>query len=228
MIGQRVGTFILIASLVQLAAGARAGTQSLAYVVFSGQVALVDVDKGAVVRRMDFIDRLRPALRATLAASGDSIAIDGDAVGGGWGRIVIDRRLSRIERFERLTQDPLSPAQATPGVYPPHPSHIGLSEPPPPLPRRAKTFAFRLILHRSLIGQRDMELPVDQHRDECPLEELDRWTVTPDGARLLVVSTGGFKAQSYLRIYDAESGRRLKTVPLLRMLDDAPVALFWL
>lgn len=195
---------------------------TLAYVVFGGQVIAVDIEQARVEKRLEFIHCLRPAERASISDSGDEVTVIGRAAAGGWGRLDVTLSpLFRLLKYAPLRREPVI-AHGDGYVYPPRPSDLEL------MAGRESSSASQRGLTLSLreSGGRERALSVDRHADDSPYESLEEWTVTSDGKTLLAVTAGGFKYQSYLRIYDYPSLRRRATVPLLEMLDDVPLALF--
>lgn len=196
--------------------------ERIAYVVFGGQIAAVDIRNGVVEKRLEFIHCLRPAERASISDSGDEVTVVGCAAAGGWGRLAVTLSPFRLREYAPLRREPVTAQGDGDDVYPPRPVELKLTG------GRASSSASQrgLTLTLSEPGRRERALPVDQHPAESPYESLTEWTVTPDGKTLLVLTNGGFKYQSYLRIYDYPSLRRQATVPLLDILDDVPLAVF--
>lgn len=216
-------TFIAVL-LLCLPHGAEGRAPALAHVVLGGQVLAVDLEQGRVVKRLEYIDLLRPAVHAALSAGGQ-LEIFGDGAAGGWARIRMDRDALKIQDVTPLASDPALHQVSTERVYPMPPRDWNLitshSGPATHAPR-----SLRLALRQPGSREQVVELAVDHHAQDCPHEQVECWTVTSDRKQLLVLTSGGYKEQSFLRIYDYPSLRRRATVPLLEMRDDVAFALF--
>ena len=91
-------------------------------------------------------------------------------------------------------------------------------------PKSEGQSGLRLVVHRAHL--KDVELVIDPHPESAPYETLDRWTITPDGSKLVVLTSSGFKYQSYLHVYDYPSLRRSSVTPVMKMRDHIPLGLF--
>lgn len=201
-----------------------AGTpRANAYVLLSGQVVAIDLKRGRLLKRLEFADYIRPGEHACFDGR-YPIVIGGSDRSRNGGKARIDLRRMKVldfavlppgqDRFEFLmhrdeTTIPVPPAGVT--IMQRRPKPEGQS-------------ALRLVVHRA--NMKDVELVIDPHPKSAPYEILDRWTITPDGRQLVVLTSSGFKYQSYLHIYEYPSLRRSSVTPVMKIRDHVPLGLF--
>lgn len=201
-----------------------AGTpRETAYVLLSGEVVAIDLKRGRLLKRLDFTDHIRPGEHACFDGR-DPIVIGGSDRSRYGGKARVDLRRMKVvdfmalppgrDRFEFLmhrdeTTIPVPPAGVK--IVQRRPKSEGQS-------------GLRLVVHRA--HMKDVELVIDPHPKTAPYETLDRWTVTPDGRRIVILTSSGFKYQSYLHVYDYASLRKMSITPVMKIRDHVPLGLF--
>ena len=218
MIPSRALAFLvlfLLASSSSLRANSRHDT---AYVVLSGEILSIDLETGRILRRFDFFDHVGMADQARL--TGRDIVVTGVTRRATRGLIHIDPKRMLVRSH---VETPNTDQKRLPGyeLFPPRPETFRILK----LPRKQAADSGLELVIETQDGQRT-KMDVDEHVEDSPFESLDSWTLTQYKTKLLVLSKGGFKYQSYLRIYAYPSLRRLKTIPLMKIRDHVPVALF--
>lgn len=194
------------------------------YVVFHSQVVAVDADRLRVVKRLDFVHRrdlMWMAHRASIRPSDHVLLVEGERENRdrtGWGLL-------------SLSLPDLAPIRSAGTVEPSR--HLSIS---PRTGGHVRAVGNGLVVQSGKDGRRfdylasrasrpvattTLELPSAGNEYEC----VFAWTVSPDQRKLLVLTSGGFKEQAYLRVHTLPSLALLQNVPLLEILDDSPVAL---
>lgn len=213
---------ILLGGLGAAAADAR--STRLACVVFGGELAVVDIERARVVRRLDFIRYLKPADRVELSAHGKELRIAGNAARGRYGVLRLAVPRMTVSSFEQLRELPDLPI----GAKAPADDRgfdLAASE------MAGKTDGsgrVHITLRRRSTGRIVGEAEFDVGSEDSPYERFETWAVTADCRRIVVVTSGGIRYQSYMRIFDVPSMRLAGTVPLMKVHDDNPVDLILL
>lgn len=204
----------------------------LAYVVFTGQVVAVDTDQLRVVKRLDFVHRtdlMWMVHRASVLVPQNMLILAGRrerGEAGEWGVLSLSLPDLRPIQSSTLTGTPMDLSNFTRGVGNRRPVEDGIVVEICPEDRGGHVYRrrFDYLDPRTLrpVATTTLDLPSAAY----PNERVWSWTVTPDGRKLLILTSGGFKEQAFLRAYSLPSLTLLRNVPLLDILDHAPVALF--
>lgn len=213
----------LLAGTLVVRAEAAGRPSRTAIVAFYGQLVEVDLASCRIARRIDFMSRFGPADYAMFNSAERRISLFREDERSSWQRLDVDfSRFAVVQQMQLRGNQP-PPHPGTEGVHPGSPASLRVAGVGGAFEEGRR---FHLTLSDRSRPDPVVELDVDAHPDESPFEELRYWALTPDRQSLLVLSSGGFKEQAYLRIYGYPSLKRRATVPLLALKDDVPIALF--